>query len=239
MDTNIYITIFSALAGAFVGGLVAEVRNIIQLRRDVNKARNNLLYKLLDIWFIVKSRDIDNFFEAFFDRFSTKLNVPKSLIIEDFKKNTELNNTIAKMIKDRFPTEHLELKYQEAVDLLGPLDPILAYRMSGKESLIRYQDFSAMCKKYVFGSLTPEDISIDNFIGHVKEFVDKRLAREVLSLIEDDIRNVGDKIGGRTRSGIEETFRRLETRATDETNTLIDEYIDHILRFNLNARTDR
>lgn len=231
METSIYITIFSTLAGAFVGGLIAEARNILQLRRDVNRARNNLLYNLLDIWFIIKTRDVDVFIDDLIDRLSLKANVPKNMIIDGFEKNIDFKSTLVKIILEKIPTEHLEKKYQEAVDSLGPLDPLLAYRMSGKGSLIRYEDISATFKKHMFEDKTPENASFDRFMKHLKEFADKKVAQEVLNLIEEDIRKVGERIGGRTRRGVEETFRRLEVRAKEDRIKFLDEYIDHILTF--------
>ena len=231
MDKGIYIAIFSTLAGAFVGGLIAEARNILQLRREVNRARNNLLYNLLDIWFIIKSRDVDIFLDDLIDLLSVKMNVPKNMIIEGFGKSLDIKSIIMNMMVDKFPTENLEKKYQDAVDLLGPLDPLLAYRMSGKGNLIRYEDISVAYKKYLVGEKAPEEASIDRFIKHIKDFADKKVALEVLILIEEDIRIVAKRIGGGTRRGVEDTFRRLQARAKEDRTKLLGEYVDHILTF--------
>lgn len=227
METNSYFPIFTTLAGALVGGMISEFRNIVQLRRDARRARNKLLYNLLDIWCVLKTMDIGFVFEKIIAKFSQKFNVPIDQMRKEFQGKPDIKYEVIKRLLERIPTENLEKKYQDSVDDLGPHDPILAYRMSGKGVLLRYDDIYSGFRKSLDEDNACGD-SLNKFIDHMKSFSDKKTTNEALIVMEDDILIVASKISRRTRKSVSEIIKKIKCKSEEELEILVEEFVDHI-----------
>jgi len=137
MDPKIYIPIIAALAGTLVGALIKELASFYRAYREDHRILKIVLFNQLDVWYEVKRCDTGPLILTYFERIKQRLGsegASTEQIDELLEKVRPEFEALLRKVKIGEP-EKLQQRYQASVDNLAQVDPILAYKLSGKPNL--------------------------------------------------------------------------------------------------------
>jgi hypothetical protein len=104
--------------------------------------------------------------------------------------------------------ERIRERYQESVNQLAQIDPLLAYQLSGRPQT----DFTETVGTFIekASELEGEEAKLPNTmtaVAYFSDFIKRYGQRRVLSNMEDDIVAVAERSTSCARFGLEEQFK--------------------------------
>jgi hypothetical protein len=123
----------------------------------------------------------------------------------------------------------LSTRYDQAVAGLAPIDPILAYQLSGKTSVVAHREDVASYLSTVNASFGMGDPVAPDALAKMNPLLNREMLVNALSLVEDDIHTVAHELGRKTRRDVKRLLRKLEERIETDMKEDIDKAADRAL----------
>jgi hypothetical protein len=235
MDPKIYIPVIAALAGALVGALIKELASFYHAYREDQRTLKVVLFNQLDVWYEVRRCDTRPLILTFFEKIKQRIakeGASTEQIDELLEKVRPQIEALLKRVKIGDP-EKLQQRYQASVDNLAQVDPILAYRLSGKPNL---ENTQSKLDAYLdgamkLGSSQTADEIVKGFRDHVGLIYKEKLLKRVIEALEKDIRSVARRISLITRIRAARTLRELEEKVKSEFTSEADKMLDLMIDY--------
>lgn len=171
MDVKTYIIPFVGLFGIFLGWILNQWNSVVAIQRENKGNLKLVLFNLLEVHYILVNTDeqefVKNIKEHVFDK-----HFPKEM--QTFFSNEVILKLYGEFIKNHlFPRLYKRLpkikeSYEKDLDTIKKVDPILAFRLSGRTDILDYlNNFSELLEpleendndkqtsKKIASSLTP------------------------------------------------------------------------------------
>lgn len=224
---QIYSGLLIGFAGIVLGFALTQLGNYLQTYREDKRVLKRVLYNQLDIWFELKRGDFDTLVPLMIDRSRQAL----------LKRGTDPNQIDA-MFAQSFPPiinilrtlklsspERLEVRYQESVNRLAEVDPLLAYRLSGRADT----GFTELVDTYIDRVVGLENREAQAASLEMASFVRSVIKgygqQKLLTNMETDILEVAKRISYRTRYRTRQKLNKLTIKLSEEA----DKYVEHLL----------
>jgi hypothetical protein len=195
------VAVIAALAGAIVGGFISEGRNWLQIRREQIHTLNRVLYTQLDVWHTVARADPRRMLLALPRILAGQFGVPENEWQALFQSVKELEVFVAQLVSSSIPKD-LEQKYESAVDSLASVDPLLAFRLSGRPGLNNYAEhWRAVAESWLEAQhASPSD---HRMLDALKPAFEQETRSSLLQTLEEDLTDVAGAINRSTRRRVE------------------------------------
>ncbi|WP_199119934.1 hypothetical protein [Pedobacter sp. ASV28] len=133
------LTLLVAFGGIVLGWILTQGANWYKGRKEDNRVRNETIFQLLEISYVLRkaidinSKDLMELFVEF-----SKNNPELNMGDPPPEMESILNNSVIPMLKEHFYNELKDINddYEQAVKSLAPVDPIIAYSLRGKASIV-------------------------------------------------------------------------------------------------------
>ena len=198
-------TVVIALAGAFVGGFIAELRSWLQIRRDTRRTLRRVLYQQLEVRDAVIRANPLTFLDAFGSVLAKRYRVNPAAAKTELRRHGFFEAAFTQLVSARIGHE-LESKYEAAVDSLGEIDPLLAFRLAGKAALTRYRERMEAYTAAVVPTPSPNDQAV---LDALRPLLDDTVYTKTIQILEEDILDVAGSLG---RTIKRSTLRLLEKK---------------------------
>jgi len=237
MQSQVYITLLTAFSGIILGFLLTQVGNYLQSYREDKRVLKQVLFNQLDIWVEMKKADVETLVPLLIEKF-------RAALLKRGAQADQVDNmmsvplapliTLIKSLKLASP-ENLKDRYQESVNQLAKVDPLLAYQLSGKPQT----DFNEVIDTFIgrtveFEGKKIEEVSSDQTISFFTSFIREYSQQKILSGMEKDILAVAGRISYltrfRTRRRLNELTLKLSEGAEDYIGKFLDSLTQHIVQ---------
>lgn len=220
------VPVLAALAGAFIGGLVAEVRTVLEMRRERRQGLNRVLWTQLDLWYDLERSEVGGVVDHMHEGLAKRLGVAKEDLSFPAEYQDLLGSIIAQLASDARNPE-LDSQYETAVDALASFDPILAFRLSGKTKLARPREQSEGFIATVvqqMGSISYEELKPG--VDHMRPFVRGEMFESSRQIFREDIEEVAEQLGRKAKKRVRRLLSNLSLRAGQQQETILEDYLD-------------
>lgn len=225
-------TLIAALCGVVVGSLLKELGVWFQSYRDGKRVLKRVLFNQLVLWFELKKTDVDYILQKLLPQLEKEL-LKRGASPQDVQQllggTIPALSIIFRSVKLGDPSK-VVLKYQESVNGLAEIDPILAYRLSGKAD----DDFQELMDNFVVSTknfvgiaeMTPVDATI---IDQLTTYSRGQILEKTLNGLEKDIGTTAIRIHVWTRMTVARELKKLEARigtvAAEQASGLVENMI--------------
>ncbi|MBC8028499.1 MAG: hypothetical protein H7Z16_00140 [Pyrinomonadaceae bacterium] len=126
--------------------------------------------------------------------------------------------------------ERIKERYQESVNHLAKIDPLLAYQLSGRPQT----DFNETVDDFIGKATELEGEkaklpSTTNAVAYFSNFIKGYGQRRVLSTMETDIIDVARKISYLTAHRTRRAIQQLTLRLAEEAELYMDQFLDSLV----------
>lgn len=233
IKSQIYISLLTGFGGIVLGFLLTQLGNYLQSYREDKRVLKQVLFNQLDIWVEMKRADVETVVPLLIEKFRSALlkrgaqpdqvdkmlSVPLAPLI-----------TLIRSLKLAAP-EKLKDRYQESVNQLAKVDPLLAYQLSGKPQT----DFNEVIDTFVARAVELEgkqieDVNADETISFYTSFLRGYGQQKILSGMEKDILAVSGKISYWTRFRTNRRLHEITLKLSEETEKYVDHFLDSLIQ---------
>ena len=204
--------------GVFIGWFLSQRSEKKKIQYDEKKKIKHTLFLLLEIRNeLIDILKDDKFLRIYIDKVKEKLNVAEptpeeSVLLKQFMLN--LKNTM----KSENRVDSLESQFSSCVKNLSEINPILAYRINGKQDLRRFIENWENQSKQVLNS---QDFNqTEQMLEHFKPKVINELESDLNEIIENVAKLTDDK------EIIEDTTELINRKSDGEYENGIAEYVE-------------
>jgi hypothetical protein len=239
MENQIYITLLTGFGGIILGFLLTQLGNYLQSYREDKRVLKQVLFNQLDIWVEMKRADVETLVPMLLDKFRNAL-LKRGAKPEDvsamFAGTLTPLITILRSLKLAAP-ENLRERYQESVNQLAKVDPLLAYQLSGRPQT----DFNETVDTFIERAMEFEDKKTEttgaaDSVSHFTSFIKGYGQQKILSGMESDILDVAGHISYWTRFRTRRRLSQLTTKLADEADKYMDQFLDSLIQFTVQAQ---
>lgn len=222
------LPVISALTGALIGGVIAELRTFMAAARERKKALRILLYALLQIRFEICRYNPDQFMQALSRSFARRFGVDVAKELEAPEAKAFFDGIIQKVL-DEMRTD-LNPKYNKAVEALSPHDPILAYCLVGNERILA---LDRILRQYCENLRANPEIAADpagiRFLDSSKTTMLNTALVEAKKQLAEDIAHVAWELSFLTHLRVKDALSRQDRVLEKELDEFLDQVFDSIL----------
>ncbi len=219
--------VLAALAGALVAGLITALLVVLQGVRERRRALRTLLYQLLELRYQIRTREPRELF-PFIIKYLTSRAGPEATQ----KFNTpDVQHQLREVM--RIATSIVSARpfapaYQQAVEMLAPYDPILAYRLTGQEGLL---GLDRELKFYYEKVVALPNINLDetqrSFVEQAQSTTLSTAYRIALDELAKKISSVGIKLSPITWYRANHVIKRQDDLMSDELEKKMTQVLDN------------
>lgn len=236
LDTlKTYGPIIAAFIGALVGSSIKEISAFYQLRREDRRQLKSCLFNQLELRFEISRYDTSKIADFAINYLSKKLaeaGCPEEqigIIKEQLKPQLKV---IIDKIKLGEPGK-LREQYQGVVSGLAKIDPILAYKISGRAGI---EQFFKLIEAIFDEADNQIGISAaDDGPQKVKALIISHIQTtaldDALNQTKKDIYSIARRVGYYTLARAFLTIRRSEKRLQESATKEVDDFIKPVLEF--------
>ena len=198
MDWKYFVPIIS-LVSVIAGWLLNEFSYYFRRRLEDKRVLKNVLFNLLEVWHIMKADNPDLAVE-------TMLNILSKRFPDVFENKSVLDSwkpfyrDFAEDLARQITTEEVssvKQKYNASIDALTKVDPLLAYKLSGKLFVHRYLELLnnrvSELKIGIFNIPANENIA-DGPVKYLRQIVEPMILDEEIETLEGEILEVARRI---------------------------------------------
>lgn len=179
------------------------------------------------MWYEIGRSDLGSFFDMFLTGLQKRLGVSEEELAPLAQQKGIISMLLRQVIEAEGQNSDLETKYIDAVDSLAIFDPILAFRLSGKNALTRYREQSDTYLQKALLHFGQTDLaSATTGVEMVRPFMlneGLELARKTL---RKDIIEVAAKLGRTPGKQVKRLLSDLQDRAGKDQQQEFEEYMD-------------
>ena len=218
--------IIVSLIGVIVGWTLTQLTNFFNVFRNDKRTFKETLYYLLELYFqIVAAKNIEFVSETYMDAIkdSEEIFLNKD---DEIKLSIALKSLIREFY---FPIIEKELfeskdKYDSILNKLSSVSPIMAYRLKGKDKIIKYlNEWNSFTNK-TFSEAKSTNIEELKFLN-IKPEIESHLLNEAIIEIKELIIETAKKIGRKTLNEVKNTNIFSENKFKIETSERMYNYI--------------
>jgi hypothetical protein len=129
------VPIIAALVGVLLGAALSELRELLASGRERRRSLNVLLFQLLELRHEIRSTNPGLVLDALHRVIAKRIGEDQAKGIRDRGVRELLISTVKPLLMSH--RKQLAKRYTDAVQALVPYEPLLAYRLSGNERLLR------------------------------------------------------------------------------------------------------
>jgi hypothetical protein len=215
----------SALIGAVVGTLVAELRIYFQGRREWRRILSRVLFNQLEVLHGLWRRNPQVLFDGVIVYLAQRYQVQAEELRANLTKYVDIRSILRELLaEDQDP--NLGDQYEAVVADLAAVEPVLAYRLRGRPKLAALEGF---WHRYVDAlrerALLDEDSQI---LARVSDTTSSRLHAEALETLKGDASGVARLLGRRRRHEVASAIRHLDEAVDIEVSQFMDRLFDDV-----------
>jgi hypothetical protein len=227
-----YIALLTAFGGIILGFLMGQLGDYLRATREDKRVLRQVLFNQLDLWVELKRADVETFVPILIEKFQQALLRRGA---QQHQVNAMFDISLAPLIgllkeMKLSDPERIKERYQESVNHLAKIDPLLAYQLSGRPQT----DFNETIDIFVEKATEPEGEearmpNTTNLVAYFSSFIKGYGQRRLLSNMETDIIDVARKISYLTALRTRRAIHQLTVRLADEAETYIDQLLDSLV----------
>lgn len=230
--SNEYILALATLVSIIIGWFLNELSYHFRARGEKEKQLKEVLFNLLEIWYLIKFIDVD-FIKAAIEIYISRLNDKFPEIQNNKEVANMLEPLLHQMLQELVPPivpqniEKMKERYQCTIDSLSKVDPLMAYRLSNNPEIYNYLSSLDDRLEKMKSVITNLDMTVDkNKLASITTFK-SIIAKKMISILEEDISAISAKIDILTWI---RTKRKLKTNNNyyKEVSKKIDEILDNL-----------
>lgn len=222
------LPVITALVGALIGGVVAELRTFMAASRERKKALRVLLYELLQLRFEIHRYNPEHLMQALSRLFARRFGAEGIKAVETPETKTLIDSIIHAVLNTMRP--EFSTKYNNAVEALAPHDPILAYSLVGQEQLLALDrtvgQYYEVIRAHPEIAADPEGI---RFLDASKKATFNAAYVEAAKRLAEDITDVACKCSFWTNRRVRHILSRQDRFSGKEMDELLDRFLDQVL----------
>lgn len=224
---NIPVSVWTAIGGGIVGGLVNEARQLIQSRRESKRTLNRLLFAQLDIWAALRKSDPVALVDIISRVVAERSGIPEAELRELYGSDPTFRAMLAKVLPESI-SPVLEERYRRAIDELSETNAVLAYELSGRTELAKYVNaFRDLLEAWRRANpLPPADLQL---ALDIEPRLLKTIRDDALASFEKDLVVVARAVGWRCRRTIAKKVARAKTPSAPELEAEFRSILDKAL----------
>jgi len=232
MLSQTYIALLTAFGGIVLGFLMSQLGDYFRATREDKRVLKQVLFNQLDLWVELKRADVETLVPILVDRFQQALlkrGAQQDQVNAMFDISLAPLISLLKEMKLAAP-ERIKQRYQESVNHLAKIDPLLAYQLSGRPQT----DFNETVDDFIEKATELEGEkaklpSTTNAVAYFSNFIKGYGQRRVLSTMETDIIDVARKISYLTAHRTRRTIQQLTVRLAEEAEPYMDQFLDSLV----------
>ena len=206
--------------GVLIGWFLSRKNEKDKIKYDEQKRVKRILFILLQIRNeLLQSRKMDKYLRVYINKVKTKFNIGESENIDPSELKLILKDLLMKV---NGGNNHFDLnnQFNECVDNLSEIDPILAYRINGKKNIRSFIENWENETKKVLGSENINDV--ENMVSHFRP----KLVYEIQNDLSEIINEVTELTNDKNLK--EEITEFLKEPTESEYENDIGEYVDRM-----------
>lgn len=228
MNRAVLLPVVTALIGAAIGGLVAELRQWLQISRDNRRVLNRVLFVQLDVWDTIRRADPDTAMNDLPRILAKVFSVPEPEVRQVFQGHPATLQFIRQILATATPTG-VDNQYREAVDRLADVQPLLAYRISTRPGLdALLTSWRAKAEEYLSTISEPEDNR--KFLDTFQPALESESRAIRLKRLEDDIADVAGAIGWRRERQVRLLLNRAKQTKDHDDDEMVAKMRDVFIK---------
>jgi len=222
---------FATILSISIGWFLNELGQWFRSRKEDKKAVKKVLYHLLDAYYIFNQLDTSQISKLIISRLTLRVPEHQRGLFE-----VEMNKYFSSLIKELVQAdvaenlEKIEKEYSISINNLSFIDPIRAFRLSGKTRILQTFDLlqNSLKKIAVSNGSVSEKEQIQNQIDTAMEVLKPKIISEAISDLEDEISSLSFFINPITWLKTKKTIKRIKSRLKTEGAIKIDEWINKL-----------
>jgi hypothetical protein len=224
--------LLTAFGGIVLGFLMSQLGDYLRTTREDKRVLKQVLFNELDLWVELKRADLETLVPILVEKFQ------KALLkrgAQQDQVNAMFDISLAPLIgllknMRLAAPERIKERYQESVNQLAKIDPLLAYQLSGRPQT----DFNDTVDDFIEKATELEGEkaklpSTTDAVAYFSSFIKGYGQRRVLSNMETDIIDVARKISYLTALRTRRAIHQLTVRLAEETEKYIDQFLDSLV----------
>lgn len=221
MNTNEILTYavpFIGLIGIIVGWALTQWSNLSKVQRENKSNLKLVLFNLLEVHHVINTTDENKFIKIMSENIFKKF-LPKeeySKLSEDVIKQSFgdfIKKSIFPHLNKRLP--QIKKDYEESLETIKKIDPILAFKLSGKTEIIDYLDNLSLMMKPL-ESNEGDRLETKRLLNKLSP----NLRRKMLESFEENIKTVAYKINLRTWFKVKNRLSKSEITNIEESEIM-------------------
>jgi len=220
------LPVLAALAGALVGGVVGELRTIVQSARERRRALRMLLYQLLELRFCIATHDPRMVMPVLMDYVRRTFGSEALQALQSAGTEHLLRQMVAAAPTLFGSDPPMAAHYQEAIKALAPYDPVEAYRLSNQAE---FQNLEREFRQYYDRAIAFPQIAADPqaavVLPHVEAASVDVARSEALTQLAKNIHAVAWKVSPLTRYRAGRIVRLQDRIPGPELERLLDRFV--------------
>jgi hypothetical protein len=230
MDENLVLII----VGAILGGALSTIGFYFKLRLEVRAKVNEALFQLLDVWSLIgmsKFVQSDDFFKKFINQIKTTFPKENIGVTEEASIREGMTVALPLLIGSKNSEQsHYIDKYTNAVNNLASIYPVLAFRLSKNQMLIKFLSR--------FDDLTKEMETTD-FDDMVINQVKSLTYDDAFIELEKDLKGLSKKSGIINQLSASKFIDRAKRKLEKIPDDMFNDYVSCVMGPAIQAHYDK
>jgi CRISPR/Cas system CSM-associated protein Csm2 small subunit len=232
MLAQTYIALLTAFGGIILGFVMGHLADYLRATREDKRVLKQVLFNQLYLWVEMKRADVETLVPILVEKFQQALlkrGAQQDQVNAMFNISLTPLIGLLKEMKLAAP-ERMKERYQESVNQLARVDPLLAYQLSGRPQT----DFDETVDAFIEKATEIEGEkakmpSTTNAVAYFSSFIKGYGQRRTLSNMETDIIDVARKISYLCAFRTRKAIRMLTVRLAEEAEKYIDQFLDSLV----------
>jgi hypothetical protein len=234
MTSQLLITLLTAFGGIILGFLLSQLGDYLRATREDKRVLKQVLFNQLDIWVELKKADVETLLPLLLEKFQQGL-------LKRGAPSTEVNAVFANVLGPLIELfrslklaapENLKERYQDSVNQLAKVDPLLAYQLSGRPRTDLNEIVDTFIEKA--SQLEAESAqrgSNPDAVSRFSSFIKTYGLKKMLGNMEADIMDVARAIGYFTKRRTRRRVNELTIRLSEDVEDIVDQFLDSLVQF--------
>ncbi|WP_276133269.1 hypothetical protein [Polluticoccus soli] len=230
-----YIPFLVAIGSGLLGVIISHIAQWYKGRKEDNRKRKEALFFLLEFRALIPkfhlTPAIDFYAQKFVKRFSENP-TPEMVNTVSELFSPVIVNLVNDVLKNSY--EDLEAGFRSTVINLSAVDPVLAFHLNGKQSIL--SQFDTLKSKIDLIATSEKDENLKESTERIKKLLfnkmDEKFFKQSIESIEDLIFDIANKIylvnGHKKMNVVLAGIEGKPLQENEEINQDIDKYFDHI-----------
>ena len=228
-DKIIYGFIFS-IVGIVVGWFLNQIGQWFKVRSDQKKTLKFVLFNLLETYHLFSKSDFDSFTKKISSKVKSYIPSNEQTIATETYIDQIFSDLVTNYLKPRLLSElnEIENDYKNSILSLAEIDPITAYYLNGKSSILeRFEQMESWMKMLEYQN--PNDAQeIKKSSKLVMEIIKPNMFTETQTELEKDIKKIAFKINPVVWYNSGKAIKRVKENLSKEIDKEIDEIFDKL-----------